>query len=184
MSAADARTSGDTVEEPAHDAALVEAGGGPLARLGSRLPFGLADAVWLWLLLRVGLTLIAAFVILSGMAKAPCPDDAHLAWLPGSGAAFPLLGAWHRWDACWYTTIASNGYGTATGTGATTSSRSCRWSPVRSPSCAATDGTQVKALAAIQSASSSTGCLALYNPNYSSYYTAGTADRQDDKSTE
>ncbi len=120
VSAADARTSGDTDEEPAHDAALVEAGGGPLARLGSRLPYGLADAVWLWLLLRIGLTLIAAFVILSGQAKAPCPDDAHLAWLPGSGAAFPLLGAWHHWDACWYTTIASNGYGTATGTGATT----------------------------------------------------------------
>lgn len=120
VSAADARTSGDTDKEPAHDAAREAAGGGPLARLGSRLPYGLTDAVWLWLLLRIGLTLIAAFVVLSGQAEAPCPKDAHLAWLPGSGAAFPLLGAWHHWDACWYTTIASNGYGTTTGTGATT----------------------------------------------------------------
>jgi hypothetical protein len=50
----------------------------------------------------------------------PCPKDAHLGWLPGSGPAFPLLGAWNHWDACWYTTIASAGYGTTVGTGATT----------------------------------------------------------------
>jgi hypothetical protein len=120
VSAADALTSGGTDEEPAHDPDQAAVGGGPFARLGRRLPDGLADAVWLWLLLRLGLTLIAAFVVLSGQAEAPCPKDAHLAWLPGSGAAFPLLGAWHHWDACWYTTIASAGYGTATGTGATT----------------------------------------------------------------
>jgi hypothetical protein len=91
-----------------------------VGRLRERLPEGLADAVWLWLLLRVGMTLLAIVVVVEGRAAAPCPTDDHLRWLPGAGPAFPLLGAWHHWDACWYTTIASNGYGTVEGSGSTT----------------------------------------------------------------
>jgi hypothetical protein len=79
---------------------------GVRARLGSRLPDGLVDAVWLWLLLRVSLSILAQYVVGTKTARPPCPMDAHLAWLPRDGLAFPLLGAWHHWDACWYTTIA------------------------------------------------------------------------------
>lgn len=113
---------GVTDEGPARGpAAGTPAGarGGRAGRITGRLPDGLTDAVWLWLLLRVGLTMIAAFVVVWGQASPPCASDAPLAWLPHDGPAFPLLGAWHHWDACWYTTIASSGYGVGDGMGST-----------------------------------------------------------------
>ena len=30
--------------------------------------------------------------------------------LADQGSAFPLVGVWQRWDACWYTKIATFGY--------------------------------------------------------------------------
>lgn len=84
----------------------------PNRRLSSRLPEGLADAVWLWLALRVGLGLVALFVIIGGHASQACPGDPEtLAFLPDQGPLYALFGIWHQWDACWYTTIAAYGYG-------------------------------------------------------------------------
>ncbi len=82
-----------------------------LARLGARLPEGLVDAAWLWLVLRAGLGLIALFVVMRGRADTACSADAPLAFLPDQGPLFALFGTWLHWDACWYTTIAAYGYG-------------------------------------------------------------------------
>ena len=80
-------------------------------RLVARLPEGLVDAAWLWLVLRVGLGVIALFVVMQGKAASVCPRDASLAFLPQEGPLFVLLGTWIHWDACWYATIAAIGYG-------------------------------------------------------------------------
>jgi hypothetical protein len=84
----------------------------------ARLPEGLVDAAWLWIVVRVGLGLIALFVVMQGKAVSVCPGDAPLAFIPDDGPLFVLLGTWIRWDACWYATIAAFGY--ASQAGATT----------------------------------------------------------------
>ncbi|HET7828635.1 MAG TPA: hypothetical protein VFL03_03690 [Candidatus Limnocylindrales bacterium] len=89
---------------------------GPIRRLSARLPEGLVDAAWLWLVLRVGLGLIALFVLIQGKAATACPRDPEtLAFLPDAGPLHVLFGIWHQWDACWYTTIAAFGYGPGAG---------------------------------------------------------------------
>lgn len=93
---------------------------GALVRWGARLPDGLGDAIWLWLLLRVNLSILTLWVVVTKTAQSPCPAETHLAWLPRDGLGFQLLGAWYHWDACWYTTIASVGYGMDSSTGETT----------------------------------------------------------------
>jgi hypothetical protein len=103
--------------DAADSSAQSEPGGEP--RRASRLPEGLADAVWLWLILRVGLGLIALFAIVQGTAATACPRDAaSLGFLPDEGPLHALFGVWVQWDACWYTKIAGFGYGP--GLGATT----------------------------------------------------------------
>jgi hypothetical protein len=98
--------------------------GGRVGRLASRLPEGLLDAAWLWLVLRIGLGAIAGLLVMKGLAPPPCNSDVvinHWTTIPplsDGGAAFPLVGVWQHWDACWYTKIAAYGY--ETGTGATT----------------------------------------------------------------
>lgn len=89
---------------------------GSVRRLPGRLPDGLADIVWLWLVLRVGLSLVAALLFVGGDLPNPCNTDLlinHWITLPqldNHGVAFPLVGVWQHWDACWYSKIAYNGY--------------------------------------------------------------------------
>ena len=89
---------------------------GAIGRLAGRLPDGLVDASWLWLVMRVGLGLIAALVVAQGGAASPCSSDVvinHWTTIPplaAQGPAFPLVGVWQHWDACWYSKIAAYGY--------------------------------------------------------------------------
>ena len=76
----------------------------------------LRDAIGLFVSLRVVFGLFALY--LWGTAQLPGPCHFELArngWqtippLADSGPAFPLVGVWQRWDACWYTKIATYGY--------------------------------------------------------------------------
>ena len=87
-----------------------------LTRTWSRLPRGTDDALALWLTLRLGLGLVAAFLVLHGGVPGPCNFElARNGWLTipplaDQGPAFPLVGVWQRWDACWYSKIATFGY--------------------------------------------------------------------------
>lgn len=91
-----------------------EATGG--RRLIDRLPPGLTDAVALLVAMRVALGLVALFAWWRGGLPGPCHFElARNGWLTipplaDDGAAFPLLGVWQRWDACWYAKIAAFGY--------------------------------------------------------------------------
>ena len=79
-------------------------------------PEGLLDAAWLWLVLRVGLGLFAAALVIRGGLPSPCAADiAQNGWttfppLDDQGLLFPLVGVWQRWDACWYAKVATFGY--------------------------------------------------------------------------
>jgi hypothetical protein len=87
-----------------------------IGRLRERLPAGTTDAVSLWITMRVLLGLLAAYVVLHGLAPGPCHFElARNGWqtlppLADQGPAFPMVGVWQRWDACWYTKIATYGY--------------------------------------------------------------------------
>lgn len=90
--------------------------GGRIGRRIDRLPEGLVDAAWLWFVLRIGLGLIAGFLVMKGAVPGPCNSDLVInGWttfppLDDSGIAFPLVGVWQHWDACWYSKIAAYGY--------------------------------------------------------------------------
>lgn len=87
-----------------------------LHALAVRLPDGMQDAVWLWLVLRVGLSVLAVLVVVGGNAPTPCDSDIAInGWktfppLADGPLSFPLVGVWQHWDACWYTKIAAYGY--------------------------------------------------------------------------
>jgi len=89
---------------------------GRIGRRIDRLPEGLVDAAWLWFVLRIGLGLIAGFLVLKGAVPGPCNSDLVInGWktfppLDDGGIAFPLVGVWQHWDACWYSKIAAYGY--------------------------------------------------------------------------
>jgi hypothetical protein len=80
------------------------------------LPDGLGEALWLFLVLRVGLGVFALFV----WAHVQIPTSCHFElardnWtsippLANTGPEFPLVGVWQRWDACWYSKVATFGY--------------------------------------------------------------------------
>ncbi len=82
-----------------------------------QLPDGLGEALWLFTVMRVGLGLFALFVI-GHAASVPTSCHFELAldhWLTvpplaNSPTEFPLVGVWQRWDACWYSKIATFGY--------------------------------------------------------------------------
>ncbi len=80
------------------------------------LPEGLGDALWLFVLMRVGLGLFGLFVWAHVAIPGPCHFElARDGWrtippLADSGAEFPLVGIWQRWDACWYSKVATFGY--------------------------------------------------------------------------
>ena len=75
----------------------------------------IVEAVGLFLALRIGLSLLGAFMATTDVPS-PCHFEEALAgWrtmpeLLRDGPAFPLAGIWERWDACWYMKIATYGY--------------------------------------------------------------------------
>jgi hypothetical protein len=98
--------------------ALMSAGRvwGAARRLLGRMPDGLADIIWLVLVLRIGLSLVGVFLFVGGNVPIPCNRDLvinnwiTLPQLDNSGIAYPLVGVWQHWDACWYSKIAYHGY--------------------------------------------------------------------------
>jgi hypothetical protein len=80
------------------------------------LPEGLGEALWLWLVLRLGLGFLGVFFWAQMQIAGPCHFELAMNdWgtpppLASEGAEFPLVGVWQRWDACWYTKIAASGY--------------------------------------------------------------------------
>ncbi len=69
----------------------------------------LREALWLFVTLRVVLSLFALLASVLFRLPRPC------AWeggplLHATGLDFHLLGVWRRWDACWYAQIATLGY--------------------------------------------------------------------------
>ncbi len=76
----------------------------------------MADALWLFAVLRIGLTVFALFLALQTQLPPPCHfEQAQSHWRTFPPFAegrleFPFVGVWQRWDACWYTKIATYGY--------------------------------------------------------------------------
>jgi hypothetical protein len=74
------------------------------------------DAFRLFLSLRLVFGLFAIYLWWQGQLPGPCNFElARNGWttippLADQGAAFPLVGVWQRWDACWYAKIATYGY--------------------------------------------------------------------------
>ncbi len=86
------------------------------AIFGAGLGAAVRDAVGLFLSLRIVLGLLALWVWWQATPPGPCHFEvARNGWqtippLADQGPAFPLVGVWQRWDACWYTKIATFGY--------------------------------------------------------------------------
>ena len=74
------------------------------------------DAIGLFFSLRIVFGLFALYLWFTNTLPGPCHFElARDGWstippLADHGAAFPLVGVWQRWDACWYTKIATYGY--------------------------------------------------------------------------
>ena len=70
----------------------------------------------LFVTLRVVLGVLGALLWYTNKLPGPCHFELALdGWtvfppLDDQGIAFPLVGVWERWDGCWYTNIAANGY--------------------------------------------------------------------------
>jgi hypothetical protein len=90
--------------------------GGIGAALGGGLGTAARDALGLFVSLRLVLGVFAVWVWWQTTPPGPCHFEvARNGWttlppLADQGAAFPLVGVWQRWDACWYTKIATHGY--------------------------------------------------------------------------
>jgi hypothetical protein len=75
----------------------------------------IAEAVVLFVALRIGLSLLGALMATRDVWS-PCHfEEALVGWqtmpeLLRDGPAFALAGVWERWDACWYMKIATYGY--------------------------------------------------------------------------
>lgn len=86
------------------------------SRFQDRLPPGIGDAIALFATMRLALGLVAVYLWWRGGVPGPCHFElARNAWLTipplaDQGPAFPLVGVWQRWDACWYSKIAAFGY--------------------------------------------------------------------------
>jgi len=84
--------------------------------LGGGFGPAVRDALGLFVSLRLVLGLIAIYLWWQGSLPGPCHFElARNGWqtippLADQGPAFPLVGVWQRWDACWYTKIATFGY--------------------------------------------------------------------------
>lgn len=87
-----------------------------LSAMRERLPPGFGDALSLFVTMRVALGLVVLYLWWRGGLPGPCHFElARNGWisvppLADEGAGFPLVGVWQRWDACWYTKIATFWY--------------------------------------------------------------------------
>jgi hypothetical protein len=88
------------------------------ARIGGDGRAALRDAIGIFVSLRLVFGLFALYLWATAALPGPCHFEvARNGWqtippLADDGAAFPLVGVWQRWDACWYTKIATYGYET------------------------------------------------------------------------
>ena len=73
-------------------------------------PGGLGEALWLFIILRLTLSLFALLASYLTRLPVPCAGGERAPVLQATGRAFRLLGVWERWDACWYEKIAAVGY--------------------------------------------------------------------------
>jgi hypothetical protein len=83
--------------------------------LRSRMPISLREALFLFILLRVSLSVYAIAATFLFQVPPPCFHNGVIDWtsmpvLYAEGAEGRLLGVWQRWDACWYLRIAQFGY--------------------------------------------------------------------------
>ncbi len=81
----------------------------------SRLPISLREALFLFILLRVSLSVYALATSFLFQLPPPCFHNGVVDWtsmpvLYSDGIEGRLLGVWQRWDACWYLRIATFGY--------------------------------------------------------------------------
>jgi hypothetical protein len=86
-----------------------------LAELRSRVPISLREALFLFILLRLSLSVYAIAVTFMFQVPPPCFHNGVVDWtsmpvLYSDGADGRLFGVWQRWDACWYLRIAEFGY--------------------------------------------------------------------------
>ena len=86
-----------------------------LRGVASRLPVSLSEALFLFILLRIGLSLYAAVASVMFQVPPPCFHNGVIDWptmptLYSDGIEGRFLGVWQRWDACWYLRIATFGY--------------------------------------------------------------------------
>jgi hypothetical protein len=86
-----------------------------LAELRSRVPISLREALFLFILLRLSLSVYAIAVTFMFQVPPPCFHNGVVDWtsmpvLYSDGADARLFGVWQRWDACWYLRIAQFGY--------------------------------------------------------------------------
>lgn len=95
-----------------------EASGPSSADARRRVPWreGFTEAAWLFIVLRVGISMLALYLVVAGGLPGPCHFElARNGWLTvpildSEGPSFGLIGVWQRWDACWYGKIATYGY--------------------------------------------------------------------------
>ena len=79
------------------------------------MPISLREALFLFILLRLGLSIYAIAATFLFQVPPPCFHHGVVDWtsmpvLYGDGLEARLFGVWQRWDACWYLRIAEFGY--------------------------------------------------------------------------
>src|SRR3712207_537583 len=89
-----------TTSAPREQAGM--AAGARLApRVRALLDGGLGEALWLFVTLRLGLSLFALMASFLFEIAGPCTWEGG-PLLHATGLDFRLIGVWQRWDACWY----------------------------------------------------------------------------------
>jgi hypothetical protein len=87
-----------------------------LRTLGNAVPRDVWVALGLVVLLRAVLSALGIVLWLEGDLPGPCHFEiardgwAQLPPLANGPLEFPLVGIWQRWDACWYSKVATSGY--------------------------------------------------------------------------
>jgi len=87
-----------------------------LRRLGRAVPRDVWVALVAVVILRASLSALGIVLWLEGDLPGPCHFEiardgwAQLPPLANGPLEFPLVGIWQRWDACWYSKIATFGY--------------------------------------------------------------------------
>jgi len=86
-----------------------------IASLAAKVPPSLREALFLFLVFRIGLSLLAVAAAFMFGVPPPCFHHGVVDWvtMPELHAVGPegmLFGVWERWDACWYLRIATFGY--------------------------------------------------------------------------